>query len=244
MRAAFRVLAGPLLDHGGERRVALAFSELTLNTRRSPLTVEGGGRGGIRAGDRAPDAPLTRPGGPAHLYDLLYRGGWTLLGFTGRGAGANATALSAALTRLARPDLATFTVAAVAATPRPDTARSVDDQSTADAVLWDLDGGIHRRYGLRTPTLVLVRPDGHLALPTSGREGGPATRLPHPVGPPTRANSSPPGPSPDCFWGSRPPRRPHPDRRGCLVHLRLVPPPRRNSTVSGPTFPPEPTCSG
>lgn len=164
MRAAFRALAAALLDHGGERRMALAFSELSLNTRRSPLTLENGGRGGIRAGDRAADAPLTTTGHPGHLYDLLYRGGWTLLAFTGRGSGADAGALIGALTRLLRPDLATFTVAAVPVAPRPDPGGSGANGTTADDILWDLDGGIHRRYGLRTPMLVLVRPDGHLAL--------------------------------------------------------------------------------
>ena len=34
-------------------------------------------------------------------------------------------------------------------------------------ILFDLDGEAHRIYGINTPTLVLVRPDGHLAIRVS-----------------------------------------------------------------------------
>ena len=82
---------------------------------------------------------------------MLYTGAWTLLAFTGRGRHADPTAAAAAVTRLARPDLRTFLV---------NTATSPAEFPGSE--LDDLDGEIHRIYGLQRPCLVLVRPDGHI----------------------------------------------------------------------------------
>ena len=157
-RVAFRCLAEPLLNHGGEYRVAQAFSELTLHTRNSPVTMDAVGRAGLRAGDRALDALTSTAGAPMQLYDLLYTGAWTLLAFSGRGRYADPDAAAAAVTRLARPDLRSFLINTAA-----------DD--SAMAVLDDLDGEVHRIYGIRRPCLVLVRPDGHIGARVSASDG-------------------------------------------------------------------------
>ena len=175
VRAAFRALAGPILDHGGERRVALAFSELTLHTRRSPLSVDRAGRRGLRAGDRALDARVTSGGQPTTPYEHLYRGRWTLLSFTGRPAG-DPTSLHAALVRLDRADVATAVKSTGARPPRGIPA------------LWDLDTEAHHAYGLTQPTVVLVRPDGHspsASAPTTST----ASRATSPPGSPTAAST-------------------------------------------------------
>ena len=158
-RMAFRRLAEPLLNHGGEYRVAQAFSELTLHTRNSAVTIDTVGRSGLRAGDRALDALTSTAGAPMQLYDLLYTGAWTLLALSGRGRHADPDAAAAAVTRLARPDLRSFLI---------NTATAAD---SAMAVLDDLDGEIHRLYGIRRPCLLLVRPDGHIGARASTSDG-------------------------------------------------------------------------
>ena len=85
MQAAFRIFAEPLLNHGGEYKMAQAFSELMINTRKSPLTLDAAGAKGLRAGDRALNAEATLGFESVRLYDLIYRGSWTLLAFTGSG---------------------------------------------------------------------------------------------------------------------------------------------------------------
>ena len=150
VRAAFRVLAEPVLNLGAEYRVAQAFSELTLNTRSSPLTLDRGPRRGLRAGDRALDVPINLDGAPARMYDLIYRGGWTILAFSGRGSGSNVSGSAAVIARL-RTDVPSYLVTTTAS----------DHPVTT---LWDLDGEAHRVYGITKPQLLLIRPDGHIAV--------------------------------------------------------------------------------
>ena len=161
-RLAFRHLAEPALNLGGEYRMAQAFSELTLHTRRSPLTLDAVGRTGLRAGDRARDALTSSAGQPVQLYQLLYAGAWILLAFSGRGRRADPQAAAAAVLELGRPDLRTYLI-----TNTWDTAGAA-----LPAALDDLDGELHRTYGLRAPTLILIRPDGHIAarVPTAQQD--------------------------------------------------------------------------
>ena len=51
--------------------MAQAFSELTIHTRRSPLSFDAMGKRGLRAGDRALDAPITQGHYSIRLYDLI-----------------------------------------------------------------------------------------------------------------------------------------------------------------------------
>ena len=161
VRAAIRLLAGPVLDAGAEYKIAQAFSELTITTRRSPLTLDTmRGRGG-RAGDRALDAPVVRGFDTIQLRELLHDGGWTLLAFTGRGRRADLTGTTAATVELSariRTHLVTTTTPSV---PFGE----VD-------VLYDFDGEAHRNYRITRPTLLLVRPDGHIAARVSPRQAG------------------------------------------------------------------------
>ncbi|WP_367302616.1 hypothetical protein [Subtercola boreus] len=90
-----------------------------------------------------------------HLLDLLYRGGWTLLAFTGQRSTASTRLLVERTERLcARVSTYVITTDSASAPASDEPGR----------ILFDLDGEAHRIYGATVPTLVLVRPDGHLAM--------------------------------------------------------------------------------
>ena len=150
MQVAFRLFAEPALNRGGEYAMAKAFSQLSQHTRGSSMSLDTVGKKGIRAGDRALDSSVNCGFESIHLYDLIYRGGWTLLGFAGRGKAADAAAIGRAIAALGRDDLATFTV--------------LTDSQPSHGVetLYDLDEEAHRIYQVTKPTLFLVRPDGHV----------------------------------------------------------------------------------
>ncbi len=104
--------------------------------------------GPLRAGDRAPDAPLLGPGAtPTRLFELYAGGHFTLLSF-GRPA----------------PELgdAVHAVHAVTIDGGPGSLR-------------DEDGHARHAYGIEGDALVLVRPDNHIAL-TAPADGAEAVR--------------------------------------------------------------------
>ena len=171
VRAAIRRFGGVALDLGAEYKIAQAFSELTITTRRSPLSTDVMRGRGVRAGDRALDAPLVRGFDTLHLRELLYDGGWTLLVFTGRGRRADLGAASAAA-RAVRSDINVHLVT----TTTSEAAGDLD-------VLHDLDGEAHRRYRITKPTVLLVRPDGHVAVRAAPRQIPTAAGLPPAMGP-------------------------------------------------------------
>jgi len=93
----------------------------------------------LRAGDRAPDATgLVTLKGDRRLFDLTRGGRFTLLSFG---------ALPAV--EVSRPDLRTLHVVGLPTGP--------DDIS-------DTEGNLARAYGAGDHTLVLIRPDGYVAL--------------------------------------------------------------------------------
>ena len=152
MQAAFRMFAEPALNAGGEYAMAKAFSQLSQNTRNSPMSLDTVGRKGIRAGDRAPAAAVNHGFRSIYLYDLIYRGSWTLLSFSGCGKAADAGAAADAIVRIKRPDLSAFVISTDSRAPISDT------------MLYDLDEEAHRVYDVMRPTLFLIRPDGHATV--------------------------------------------------------------------------------
>jgi hypothetical protein len=99
-------------------------------------------RDGLRAGARAPDAPVCGAAGqPTRLFNLFHGPHWTLLGYETDGRSAIAP----------RPGLRTHVVG-----PGGDI----------------IDDGRHMRgaYGLSPGDWVLVRPDGYVGAIVSGAE--------------------------------------------------------------------------
>src|SRR5262249_51926866 len=104
---------------------------------------------GIRAGDRAPDAPCHKPSGePVRLFDLFRGPHLTLLGFGG--------AMRESLTEIAGHF---GTAGQTYAIIQPG------DEIGAMSVI-DTDGHAHRAYGVSNPLQFLVRPDGYIAVVT------------------------------------------------------------------------------
>ena len=158
MQTAFRWLAEPLLNRGGEYAIAQVFSELTINTRNSPLSLDADNhrpRGGLRAGDRALNASVVHGFTSIQLYTLIYRGRWTLLMFSGREPWKAAASTHTLLSELksSRPDVMGHLVSTQVLT-----------ETEKGVVLYDLDEAAHRVYGVDRPTIFLVRPDGHVGV--------------------------------------------------------------------------------
>jgi hypothetical protein len=122
--------------------------QLGLNYRGGPLSVDE--RGGVaddvvRAGDRAPDAPLRGASGACRLFDLFRGPHFTLLAL----GGAPLPSLGPGRSEAVR----SYRVS-----------RGGDGN---DGALADIEGHAHRIYG---DGLVLVRPDGYIGY--TGPHGG------------------------------------------------------------------------
>lgn len=160
-RALVRWLAAPALAYGGGRAMARSFSELAVTARRSPITRQVGRGPGVRAGDRAPDAGVSHAGRTVRLRATVHDGAWTLLAFFGTGRRADPRGAAAALT--AAPPMTGYLIDA--------TSRPPEAQEAGIVTFDDPDGEAHRAYGYREPTVLLVRPDGYVAV------RAPATRV-------------------------------------------------------------------
>ncbi|TAM52893.1 MAG: FAD-binding monooxygenase [Paraburkholderia sp.] len=166
---------GPLRD-----AARLMVSELAIQYRRSPLTLERVLDGGPRAGERAPDAlvhvidgPLGRAPGTARLYDLHDPAFFSLFVLVALPGGAQA-ALDATGTLVEPP---------VAADPDLDRLCSVVEAALPGAVrIWRVtdasDGeapSLMHAYGRTRPAFYLLRPDGYLCA--RGRPASDASAL-------------------------------------------------------------------
>lgn len=153
-RTALNIATGLLEKHrrgdADAHRRGPEVHGLTLNYRDGPLSHDDRTNpGAVVAGDRAPDAPATTADGRRiRLFNLFHGPHWTLLAF-----GAQHTRTVADVTDRFGPALRAHTVV------RPG------EPADQHAVV-DRDGHVRDGYDVADDTLVLVRPDGYLALVT------------------------------------------------------------------------------
>ena len=166
---------GPLRD-----AARLMVSELAIQYRRSPLTLERVLDGGPRAGERAPDAlvhvidgPLGRAPGTARLYDLHDPAFFSLFLLValpgGTQAAMDATGALVEPKVAADPDLDRLCSAVEATLPGAVRIWRVTDASDGEAP------SLMRAYGRTRPAFYLLRPDGYLCA--RGRPASDASAL-------------------------------------------------------------------
>ncbi|MCZ2499048.1 NAD(P)-binding protein [Xylophilus sp. Kf1] len=142
------------------QQLSVEYPDSPLNEDHLDGLLDHLGKKVARPGQRAPDAAVVDGAGASTrlLHHLAnpdgYSCGWTLLAFDARQKNA-LQAMPAAVAAIqpwpwVRPRLILAAAAADTGAPTP---------------LWDLDGVAHRAYGIPSePSLVLVRPDGHIAF--------------------------------------------------------------------------------
>lgn len=153
---------GPLRD-----AARLMVSELAIQYRRSPLTLERVLDGGPRAGERAPDAlvhvvdgPLGRAPGTGRLYDLHDPAYFSLFVLEEPPAGGEAMLdANGALTAPAlKPDPELDRLAAEIEAALPDAVRIWRLTDARDGAA----SSLMHAYGRTRPAFYLVRPDGYV----------------------------------------------------------------------------------
>jgi len=139
-----------VLKRGAQLDVSYHSSSLSEQTGRF--------RKGPKAGDHAPDGQLLEPSGrPTSLFARFRTPDFRLLIFQGRRNPAEATAL-VAIGRRVRGATDGLVIPAVIITDNPTTAGDDVD------VLSDPGQRTHICYGVSTPSLYLIRPDGYVGF--------------------------------------------------------------------------------
>ncbi|HEX6554695.1 MAG TPA: FAD-dependent monooxygenase [Ktedonobacteraceae bacterium] len=128
-------------------------SQLSITYRGGPLACDLDDTTGIRAGDRAPDAPCvcSESGEQLRLFDVFRGTHFTLLAFGEQPA----PRLPAAYDGYLR----SYTIA-----------RPGNTTATAPNALIDIDEHAYRAYGITGDALILVRPDSYIGF-TGGNRG-------------------------------------------------------------------------
>jgi 2-polyprenyl-6-methoxyphenol hydroxylase-like FAD-dependent oxidoreductase len=161
----------PILDVVGDF-VLKRGSQLDVNYHASPLSEQTGGfRKGPKAGDRAPDGQLLDPSGqPTSLFAKFRTPDFRLLIFQGRRRAADTKALAAIGKRVRDATGGLVTPLVITS----DTASSPDFADCQVIVLRDPKQRTHISYGVSTPSLYLIRPDGYVG---SRRDAGDEAEL-------------------------------------------------------------------
>jgi 3-(3-hydroxy-phenyl)propionate hydroxylase len=135
-------------------------TQLSIHYPDSPLTEDHLGKRGIKAGDRAPDAPVVMLSdlSSVTLFKLLYGKYWTLLSFENGSTSRTYHQLSYAAATLSQafPQIQAYLV-----TQSVEIKQNLDKHTE---VLMDIDKFAHNAYHIQQPTFFLIRPDGHVGF--------------------------------------------------------------------------------
>jgi hypothetical protein len=134
-----------------QQRITNAISETDINYRHSPLVKEQHTEHSrLHAGDRALDVHIQTSGdsAPRQLFELLHDTRHVLLIFSD-GQPASAASIQGIRNMIGQKH------------PQLITAYQIDH--TDD----DVNTALRRRYGISAPELILIRPDGYIALRTA-----------------------------------------------------------------------------
>ncbi|MEU0128687.1 FAD-dependent monooxygenase [Streptomyces sp. NPDC006289] len=162
LRATLEAIREP--GGGLDSAITPATTGLDRGYRWSSL-ARPGGAGGVRSGDRAPDAPCheAATGAPTRLFNVFAGPHITVLGF---GAGTEDTLREAAA---AHGDTVRTCRVYGAGDPGPGT------PGAGPYALHDREGLARAAYGVGRDTVVVVRPDNHVGL-FAGADGTHAVR--------------------------------------------------------------------
>ena len=158
MRFLIRKLGNSLLNTGGEYQMAKAFSQLGVNYRKSPLTLETMKKGKVKAGERSINAEVVEATtrSEVRLADLLARPVWKLVCFN---LGENdVQAVQSDMQLLATKTKLDFIPVIITTSAR--------NEATTSHLYYDVDEVAHKAYGITQPTVLLIRPDQYVGLRT------------------------------------------------------------------------------
>jgi hypothetical protein len=146
---------------GAAHRLAEALSEISIAYPHSPITTDQrDNMGTLRAGDRAPNAPVRTPEGsePQPLFEIFKSPRSILLVLAGQ---QEATAverhwreIEALLAEGYQEMIEAYLV----------TEKATSSEQVGQKILHDFSGELHRRYEAEHGRLLLVRPDGYIGF--------------------------------------------------------------------------------
>ena len=145
------------------KQVRDTLAEMNVAYPASPLSEDRGGSHGPKPGERAPDALVVRmpSSETTHLLNVLRDPRWTLLLF----AGTTPTEHSVtALERISAPLAKTYGTRVAAYLVLAEQPPIPVHENWAAGFLMDREHYLHEKYGVTSPCLYLLRPDGHIAF--------------------------------------------------------------------------------
>jgi 3-(3-hydroxy-phenyl)propionate hydroxylase len=145
------------------------LSQISINYRYSSIVEDHSTGCGPKAGDRAPDANATiaKNQTETRLFQALTGTNHWLILFSGIDP-LPQSLLTLEQIRLEIEARYGKVISTVAVVPGPDSAVPLAGATT---LLHDKDGALHRLYGVKTPALYLIRPDGYIAFRGPANDG-------------------------------------------------------------------------